>query len=115
METGSENFDKDKLALNFDKNESILANPNKVYFKAVKYNQNNEYAKYINEQKKIKLNLPKSTLGLLLNDFKPTPRHKSTPRNKPTLRNKPELNFSKYLKYKIKYLKLKNKISSANL
>jgi hypothetical protein len=97
MITGAEDFYKEKLSLNFDKNESIsnLGNRDKVYYKAVRYNQDEDYARYIDKQKEIK-----------------NSRWRSSSRNKTGDETK---EAKKYLKYKTKYLKLKNKIFSANL
>ena len=51
METGEEAFEKSDLTLNIDKNESILDYPDKKYFDAVQFHQNEKYAQYFKNQK----------------------------------------------------------------
>jgi hypothetical protein len=125
METGEEAFKKSDLTLNIDKNESILYYPDKKYFEAVQFHQNEKYAQYFKNQKALlesnkhgKFNIlsTRPKLTLLPRTIKPYEKvidisfTKYLKYDSISERNRilEQIFFKKYLLYKNKYLKLKD-------
>jgi hypothetical protein len=99
METGEEAFEKSELTLDINKNESILDHPHKKFYEAVRFHQDDIYAQYFKNQ--IALNPRKVELETINKKYllyDESNHHHSNL----------DISFTKYLKYKNKYLKLKD-------
>jgi hypothetical protein len=121
IETGEEAFNKKHVALDFNE-KSLQELYNKQYYEAVRYHQNDDYKTYIEEQKK-KIKLYKQLDTSRSNKIweralKHVPdqiweRGRQLPTDRVyKIKSRQHPIFFKYLKYKIKYLKLKNLIST---
>lgn len=114
MLSGKEEFNKIHIALDFDKKEQILEFPDKIFYKAKKYHNDDEYRIYIDNQKEIYDEQIKLNCQSISNSTPDLKREEKPVISEiePNGQKLSEKEMKKYLKYKIKYLKLKNLIST---